>query len=72
MRKVTNSTRRLILLVLSGCSQKFLVGVFWKICGAHAKSNGSQRAVSLYGVCIAHIHKGVLSVPFIGVLQNMR
>ena len=52
-------------------SKKFLRGFFWKKYGPHAKSNSSQRAVSLYGVCIAHIHESVISAPITGALQNI-
>ena len=45
--------------------------LFWKKGGPHAKSNSSQREVSLYGVCIAHIHEGVISAPLTGALQNI-
>ena len=52
-------------------ARNFCWGFFWKKCEPHAKSNGSQRAVSLYGVCIAHIHEGVISDPITGALLNL-
>ena len=55
------------------CIQKFLLGNSFErnVNLMQSPTAAKEHTISLYGVCIAHIHEGVISAPFTGALQNV-